>query len=29
MEFETKIPEFFTNYFKPQGEVGAYKQPRY
>ncbi len=28
MEFETKIPEFFTNYFKPQG-VGAHKQPRY
>ena len=29
MEFETKIPEFFTNYFKPQGKVGAHKQPRY
>jgi RluA family pseudouridine synthase len=29
MKFETKIPEFFTNYFKPQGEVGAHKQPRY
>lgn len=29
MEFETKIPEFFTNYFKPQGKIGAHKQPRY
>ncbi|CCK78386.1 RluA family pseudouridine synthase [Desulfobacula toluolica] len=29
MKFETKIPEFFTNYFKPQGKIGANKQPRY
>ncbi len=29
MEFETKIPEFFSNYFKPQGKVGVHKQPRY
>ena len=29
MKFETKIPEFFTNYFKPQRKIGTHKQPRY
>lgn len=29
MEFETKIPEFFTRYFKPRGKTGAHKQLRY